>query len=175
VITRLEQRKGTNKASTRIFLQLLRSETLPYCIQNSWAHWNTEHFYLFLFINQLICSHLRVYLGMGICISFTALLIYLIIYFCIWIFVLIYLFIHSYSFLYMYFVFIYIYIIYSYLLTWSYLFLHIVLCIYSYTYLFALICYCLWIYIQCVPLAGSPGKFWFTKGTKVQYIWMSCL
>jgi hypothetical protein len=24
--------------------------------------------------------------------------------------------------------------------------------------------------IQCVPLAGSPGKCWFTKRTKVQYI-----
>jgi hypothetical protein len=29
--------------------------------------------------------------------------------------------------------------------------------------------------IQCVPLAGSPGKCWFTKGTKVQYICMSYL
>jgi hypothetical protein len=24
--------------------------------------------------------------------------------------------------------------------------------------------------IQCVPLAGSPGKCWFTKRTKGQYI-----
>jgi hypothetical protein len=24
--------------------------------------------------------------------------------------------------------------------------------------------------IQCVPLAGSPGKCWFTERTKVQYI-----
>jgi hypothetical protein len=29
--------------------------------------------------------------------------------------------------------------------------------------------------IQCVPLAGSPGKCWFTKRTKVQYICMSYL
>jgi hypothetical protein len=27
-----------------------------------------------------------------------------------------------------------------------------------------------WTYIQCVSLAGSPGKYWFTKRTKVQYI-----
>jgi hypothetical protein len=25
-------------------------------------------------------------------------------------------------------------------------------------------------FIQCVPLAGSPRKYWFTKRTKVQYI-----
>jgi hypothetical protein len=31
------------------------------------------------------------------------------------------------------------------------------------------------IIIQCVSLAGSPGKCWFTKRTKVQYICMSCL
>jgi hypothetical protein len=30
-------------------------------------------------------------------------------------------------------------------------------------------------YIQCVPLAGRPGKCWFTKRTKVQYICMSYL
>jgi hypothetical protein len=30
-------------------------------------------------------------------------------------------------------------------------------------------------HIQCVPLAGSPGKWWFTKRTKVQYICMSYL
>jgi hypothetical protein len=29
--------------------------------------------------------------------------------------------------------------------------------------------------IQCVPLEGSPGKCWFTKRTKVQYICMSYL
>jgi hypothetical protein len=29
--------------------------------------------------------------------------------------------------------------------------------------------------IQCVPLAGSPGKYWFTKRTKVEYICMSYL
>jgi hypothetical protein len=30
---------------------------------------------------------------------------------------------------------------------------------------------CLYIvHIQCVPLAGSLGKCWFTKGAKVQYI-----
>jgi hypothetical protein len=29
--------------------------------------------------------------------------------------------------------------------------------------------------VQCVPLAGSPGKCWFTKRTKVQYICMSYL
>jgi hypothetical protein len=27
-----------------------------------------------------------------------------------------------------------------------------------------------WSIVQCVPLAGSPGKCWFTKRTKVQYI-----
>jgi hypothetical protein len=42
-------------------------------------------------------------------------------------------------------------------------------------------CHCLWgikwssvflheLLIQCVPLAGSPGKFWLKKRTKVQYI-----
>jgi hypothetical protein len=29
--------------------------------------------------------------------------------------------------------------------------------------------------VQCVPLAGSPGKCWFTKRTKVQYICISYL
>jgi hypothetical protein len=29
--------------------------------------------------------------------------------------------------------------------------------------------------VQCIPLAGSPGKCWFTKRTKVQYICMSYL
>jgi hypothetical protein len=29
--------------------------------------------------------------------------------------------------------------------------------------------------VQCVSLAGSPGKCWFTKGTKVQYTCMSYL
>jgi hypothetical protein len=28
--------------------------------------------------------------------------------------------------------------------------------------------------IQCVPLAGSPGKCWFTKRKKVRYLFMSC-
>jgi hypothetical protein len=31
------------------------------------------------------------------------------------------------------------------------------------------------IIIQCVPLAGSPRKCWFTKRTKVQYICISYL
>jgi hypothetical protein len=28
---------------------------------------------------------------------------------------------------------------------------------------------------QCVPLAGSPGKCWFTKRREVQYIYFSYL